>query len=78
MNLNRYPAGARLRLSASLGNWMHDARPRWAMARARPLEVIARQLGRRDMAMVAKGLCALQAGYPRSGPVGADCQDPRQ
>src|ERR687889_224554 len=47
----------RLRALGLLGYRLHDARHHWAVRMARagaPFELIARQLGHRDVAMVAK------------------------
>jgi hypothetical protein len=49
--------GERLRTLGLEGYWLHDARQHWAVRMARagtPFEPIARQLGHRDVGMVAK------------------------
>ncbi len=59
--VDRYQAGnvhrERLRALGLIGYRLHDARHHWAVRMARagaPFELIARQLGHRDVAMVAK------------------------
>jgi integrase len=55
--LDRVKCDSRLRALGLEGYRLHDARHHWAVRMARagaPIELIARQLGHRDVAMVAK------------------------